>query len=309
MDKKNLISKLVQASPLLEAIGKEMSFTKAAERLNVHQSAISHRTKALEEALGYVLFERTTRSLLLTEAGEILYRAAIDTMDTWDAALDKLEQNRSVNLIRLSLPSSLAMKWLIPALPNAQALGLSISLDVKEEQVNFQANEADVAIRFGRGPYPGLHSTHLSHCQLQPVASPAYFQNKTSHAEILKDQQTIFLSDLRGENDKTDFSWEYYFSAIGWAKDNFKADHQFERADLMLQATMSGIGIGLGRTLLMENDLHTGFLKTIGEPVPMRTAYWLVCTPSFAQSDRFERLLNWLKAEIKSTTKQAPPRS
>jgi LysR family glycine cleavage system transcriptional activator len=301
MDRNETIAKLVHASPMLAAIGEELSFTKAAERLNVDQSAVSHRTRSLEGALGHTLFDRTTRQLRLTEIGEILCHAATDAVARWDTALDKLERSRSTNLIQLSLPSSLAMKWLIPALPNAQAINLNISVEVKEEAVDFQANEADAAIRFGHGPYPGLHTSHLSHCWIQPVASSIYLGDRSSDASLLADPETTFLADRRGEIDKTDFSWNYYFSNIGSVKGDFKPDYQFDRADLMLQAVIGGLGVGLGRTLLVEGDVEAGYLKAVGSSIRMQSGYWLVCSPSFAETKRFERLRDWLKSEIQTT--------
>jgi len=302
MNKNETMSKLAHASALLAVIGEERSFTKAAERLNVHQSAVSHRTKALETALGYTLFERTTRHLGLTEEGDILCRAAIDAMATWGTALDKLERGRASNSVQLSLPSSLAMKWLIPSLPSSRAMDLDISVDVKEEMIDFAANEADAAIRFGPGPYPGLHSSHLAHCNLQPVASPAYLGEQSMEASVLKGPGTVFLSDRRGKSDNTDFSWDHYFAATGDRDDDFDSDFQFDRADLMLQAAISGTGVGLGRTLLIENDIRAGFLKPVGPSVPMRSGYWLVCSPSFSGTSKHERLLGWLKAEVQKAT-------
>lgn len=301
MDRKETIAKLVQASPMLAAIGEELSFTKAAERLNVDQSAVSHRTRSLEDALGHTLFDRTTRQLRLTEIGEILCHAAIDSMARWDTALDKLERSRSTNLIQLSLPSSLAMKWLIPALPNAQTKNLKLSVDVKEDTIDFQANEADAAIRFGPGPYPGLHSTHLSHCWMQPVASPNYLADRTEGTPLLTDPETTFLADRRGEVDETEFSWNSYFSNTGSVRDGFNPDYQFDRADLMLQAVIGGMGVGLGRTLLVEGDVEAGYLQAVGSSIRMRSGYWLVCTASFAETNRFERLRGWLKSEIQAT--------
>ena len=304
MDRNESIAKLVQASPMLATIAEELSFTKAAERLNVDQSAVSHRTKSLEGALGHSLFDRTTRQLRLTEIGEILCHAAIDTNARWDTALDKLERSRSTNLIRLSLSSSLAMKWLIPALPNAQAINLNISIDVKEETVDFLTNEADAAIRFGHGPYPGLHSSHLCHCWIQPVASSIYLGDRASDASLLANPETTFLADRAGEIDKTDFSWNYYFSNIGSVKDDFKPDYQFDRADLMLQAVIGGMGVGLGRSLLVEGDVEAGYLNAVGSSIRMRSGYWLVCSSSFAETNRFERLHDWLKSEIQTTTRK-----
>lgn len=299
MDKNETITKLVTAAPMLAAIGEEMSFTRAAERLKVNQSAISHRTKSLEDALDHTLFDRTTRQFRLTEIGEILCHAASDTMSRWDIALDKLERSRSTNLIHLSLPSSLAMKWLIPLLPNAQAKGLNLSVDVNEETVSFHSNEADAAIRFGHGPYPGLHTTRLSHSWIQPVACPAYIDSRKDDVNLLDNAETTFLADRPGETDNTDYSWNYYFAETESIKENFKANYQFDRADLMLQAVMAGMGVGLGRTLLIEKDIEMGYLKTIGKPVRMQSSYWLVCSPSFAETNRFERLRDWLKNEIK----------
>ncbi len=305
MDRNESIAKLVQASPMLAAIGEEISFTKAAERLKVDQSAVSHRIRSLEDALGHTLFDRTTRQLRMTEIGEILCQTAIDSLAGWNTALDKLDRSRSTNLIQLSLPSSLAMKWLIPALPNAQAINLDISVEVKEEAVDFQANEADAAIRFGPGPYPGLHSSHLSHCWIQPVASSNYPGSRSGDGSLLANSETTFLADRRGETDDTDFSWNYYFSKIGLVKDDFKPDYQFDRADLMLQAVIGGMGVGLGRTLLVEGDVEAGYLKPVGVSVRMRAGYWLVCSASFAETNRFERLLDWLKSEIQTTTEKS----
>ncbi|MEQ9200393.1 MAG: LysR family transcriptional regulator, partial [Rhodospirillales bacterium] len=121
--------KLSQATALLAAIARDGSFSKAAERLGVHQSAVSHRVRGLEEALGMPLFERTTRKLALTDAGEILCTAATRAMAEWQAATDQLRRNRDSDGIRLSLPSSLAMKWLLPALPRAVDAGLDIAID------------------------------------------------------------------------------------------------------------------------------------------------------------------------------------
>lgn len=301
MNHNDFISKLTQASPLLATIGQTLSFTKAAEHLGVDQSAVSHRIKALEEALGFTLFDRTTRRLQLTEAGEILCSGASDVVERWARALEKLERSRSSKQIRLSLPSSIAMKWLIPILPSAQSMDLDISLEVSEKKADFQMKEADAAIRFGRGPYPGLHTTHLARSWLQPVANPLYLADAPNDPSLFKNSDTIFLSDRYGGGDDTDFSWDFYFSGTGMEMPKFEPDFQFDRADLMLQAAMGGMGIGLGRTLLIENDLEAGFLRPIGQPVPMRAGYWLVCSPSFAETKRFQGIRDWLKGEVSKT--------
>ncbi|WP_432467625.1 LysR family transcriptional regulator [Agarivorans sp. Z349TD_8] len=303
---KETVNRLSQAAPLLAAIVDELNFTKAAERLNVQQSAISHRVRALEEKLGLTLFERSTKNLRLTAAGKILCEAARQSMSVWQPALDKLEKNQSADQIRLSLPSSLAMKWAIPILPNASSEGLSISLEVKDDLTDFHHDDTDAAIRFGVGPYPGLHAIHLTHCKIQAVVSPRFLNGVVDQSEqALLEQKMSLLSDRRGAKDNTGYHWQNYFEKTGSLIEPFTCKHQFDRADLMIQAAVSGMGIGLGRTLLIENDLKAGFLKTLGPSVNIESSYWLVCSASFAQSKRFKLLQHWLKKEIQATVNQS----
>lgn len=306
-DDPGIPEKLSQATAFLAAIARDGSFSKAAERLGVHQSAISHRVRGLEEALGIPLFERTTRKLNLTDAGEILCAAATRSMAEWEAATDQLRRNRDSDVIRLSLPSSLAMKWLLPALPRAATTGLDIAIDVADGLVDFNRRQADAAIRFGHGPYPGLHATRLAACRLQPVAAAGYELNGRDIATLAASRDVTFLGDRRGETDDTGFSWQAWFDGAGPAPADFAPGQTFDRADLMLQAAIAGAGIGLGRTLLVEADIRAGFLQPLDKAVPMRSAYWLVCSPAFAATERHDRLLRWLKQEVRRTTDAIHP--
>ncbi|MDA0408853.1 LysR family transcriptional regulator [Vibrio alginolyticus] len=301
-----LLTRLSQSAPMLAAIGEELNFTKAAEKLNIQQSAVSHRVRSLEKALEITLFERTTRKLALTQAGTILCQAASESESIWPKALDKLEQLHSTEHIGLSLSSSLAMKWLIPILSKADTYDLKISLNVSDEHVNFDHENIDVSIRFGIGPYPGLHSVRLSRCVLQPVVNPSLM--KTLNGDInsvLSCGQTTLLTDRLGERDNTNFNWQSYFDKREYSEFTKRnATHQFDRADLMLQAAINGIGIALGRTLLIEHDIKSGFLEKIGVAVNTESEYWLVCKPSFAETKRYKRLVRWLKQEVRQTTSQ-----
>ena len=73
----------------------------------------------------------------------------------------------------------------------------------------------------------------------------------------------------------------------------------------MLQAVIGGRGVGLGRTLLVEGDAEAGYLKAAGPSIRMRSGYWLVCSASFAETNRFERLRDWLKSEIQTTVRKS----
>jgi LysR family glycine cleavage system transcriptional activator len=294
----SLIAKANQNAPLLAAIARENSFSKAAEILGVHQSAISHRVNLLEQALGFSLFERTTRQINPTEHGRILCAAAIDAMAIWDVAFERLEKFETQGAVRLSVSSSLAMKWVLPHLASAAEAELEIALDVNDRPVDFRAGVIDAAIRFGVGPYPGLHSTLLKKAEILPVARPGYCDAGATLEMLAGLHSTTFLKDVAGERDDTDFSWAYYKDQAGLSFETDARHIAFDRADLVLQAVINGMGIGLGRTLLIEGDIAQGFLAPVGPAVAMKSAYWLVCSPDFSGTERYALLLGWLKAQM-----------
>jgi LysR family glycine cleavage system transcriptional activator len=299
MSRADLIGRVSPLTPVLAAIARENSFSKAAEKLGVHQSAVSHRITQLEEALGFALFERTTRQITPTEYGRVLCAAAIETVGVWDGAFDRLEKFRTEGTVRLSVASALAMKWVLPNLASAQQAGLEIALDVNDRPVDFSAGTIDAAIRFGAGPYPGLHSSLLKKAAIMPVARPGYVGGGRGLEDVLGDPDVTLLKDAVGESDGTDFSWGYYCANAGLSLDaDFRA-LAFDRADLVLQAAINGMGIGLGRTLLIEGDIAQGFLEAVGPAVAMKSAYWLVCSPEFAKTERHAKLLGWLKDQMK----------
>ncbi|ONH86940.1 glycine cleavage system regulatory protein [Thalassospira sp. MCCC 1A02803] len=299
MSRTDLIGRVSPLAPVLAAIARENSFSKAAEKLGVHQSAISHRITQLEEALGFALFERTTRQITPTEYGRVLCAAALETVDVWDTAFDRLEKFRTEGTVRLSVASALAMKWVLPNLASAQQAGLEIALDVNDRPVDFSTGTMDAAIRFGSGPYPGLHSSLLKKAAIVPVARPGYVAGDRGLEEVLGDSDVTLLKDAVGERDGTDFSWGYYCAKAGVNLDTDRKALAFDRADLVLQAAINGMGIGLGRTLLIEDDIAQGFLAPFGPAVPMKSAYWLVCSPEFSKTERYAKLLSWLRDQMK----------
>lgn len=286
------LTQVLQCATYVATVFDTRSFTRAAERLNVHQSAVSHRIKGLEQALGFILFERTTRQLEPTAAGRELGLASQQAIAALAGALDRIETSRRSAAIRLSIPSSLAMKWLIPRLGGTRAAGLDISLHAQDDVVDLAAGEADAAVRFGNMPATGLHATRLCRCWLRPVMSPGYL------ADLKGLETSQILADRRGETDDTGFSWQNWSIGAGVQLSHDKAPMYFDRADLMLQAAISGAGVALGRSLLVEADIEAGFLVYAGDEVALDSAYWLVATYEFAKTPAHKRLSRWLTRQV-----------
>src|ERR1700752_3875314 len=158
-----------------EAAARHLSFTQAASELNVTQTAISHQIRRLEEELGLRLFIRKNRSLALTpQARDYLpgVRAAFNDLRL---ATDRLLRKDDSKVLTVSTIASLAAKWLLPRLTDFQEAnpGIDVRITTSTALVDFQRDDVDAAIRYGRGQWPGLRADWLMAGQLFPVCSPA----------------------------------------------------------------------------------------------------------------------------------------
>jgi len=296
-----MVARLVQSFGLLAAVQQHGSFVGAARALNLDPSAVSHRVRTLEADLRLTLFDRSTRQVTPTRAGSILCDAAERSWGDAGRALTAARDLQSKRSIRLSVHSSLAMKWLVPRLPDAASAGLDLSVDVREELVVFKGGDVDAGLRFGAGPYPGLHSTRLAGCELQPVIGAAHPAARTPMADFTGDRTLTLLADGGAEKFRTGTTWADYRRLLGLQEETAQAVKYFDRADLMLQAAIAGLGVALGRSLLIEDDVRSGLLLPIGQPMGVGSAYWLVSKPELAAADGMAVLRKWLKDQIRST--------
>ena len=185
-------------------------------------------------------------------------------------------------------------------LPRAQAAGLDLVVDAQDRLTDLHAGEAHAAIRYGLGPYPGFHVEALFPVQLVPVARPDLLAGELTPSSATAE----LLADRTGETDGTGFSWTEYYREREWPVPPKKATLSFSRADLALQAAISGMGVALGRTLLIESDIETGFLEVVGRPVTTKAKYWLVTTAAYAGTDGYRDLLDWIRSEVAVAQKQ-----
>src|SRR3954466_9288237 len=158
-----------------EAAARHLSFTTAASELNVTQTAISHQIRRLEEELGLRLFIRKNRALALTpQARDYLpgVRAAFNDLRL---ATDRLLRKEDDKVLTLSTLASLAAKWLLPRLTDFQEQhpGIDVRITTSTSLVDFQRDDVDAAIRYGRGQWPGLRADWLMADELFPGCTPS----------------------------------------------------------------------------------------------------------------------------------------
>ena len=180
-----------------EAAARHLSFTKAADELAVTQAAISRQVKSLEDFLGTRLFNRVNRGLVLTDDGQAYWPELRDAFDGIDQATLRLRANDSSGTLTVSVLSSFAARWLVPRLGRFRELQPDIDVLVapKDEFVDFQRENVDVGIRYGRGIYPGLRTDPLLEEEIFPVCSPALRDGAVPLANPLDLKKHTLLHD------------------------------------------------------------------------------------------------------------------
>ena len=157
------------------AVAKHMSFTKAAEELCITQSAVSHRIRCLEQELGFPLFHRLTRKIILTEEGKTLYGTLDASLKQIHEAIRNIQEAELQGDLVIACAPSIAGCWLLPLLSEFQREHPNISLHIRSgnDLISYEneENNADVAIYCGDSITDGLHATPLLRDNLLPVCS------------------------------------------------------------------------------------------------------------------------------------------
>ena len=163
---------------VFHAVAKAGSFTHAGEDLHLSQSAVSRQISALEDSLGCTLFHRHARGLLLTEAGELLFRTANEVLSKLALTTKMLGdlQNRPQGPLRISTTVAFGSTWLTPRMPEFLALypDIKVTLLTTDSELDLSMGEADCAIRFTRPRQPDMVQRRMMQLHSHLYAAPDY---------------------------------------------------------------------------------------------------------------------------------------
>src|ERR1700712_1259665 len=179
-------------------IAEERSFTRAAARLGMSQSALSHSMRGLEKRLGVQLLARTTRSVSATAAGTALLQELAPALERIGQAVAAAMQlrERPAGRIRLIIPRSAAEMVLMPKLAAFARTYPEIVLEVtsSNDPVDLIAGEYDAGVQLGEYIQRDMIAVRVTReMRLAVVGSPAYFEVNTipKHPQDLKDHSCI----------------------------------------------------------------------------------------------------------------------
>lgn len=233
-------------------VAEERSFTRAAARLGVSQSALSHSMRGLEKRLGVQLLARTTRSVSATAAGTALLQELAPALERIGHAVAETMQlrERPAGRIRLIIPRSAAEMVLMPKLAAFARTYPEIVLEVtsSNDPIDLVAGEYDAGVQLGEYIQRDMIAVRVTReMRLAVVGSPAYFEANTipKHPQDLKDHSCIGFRFTNGL-----YRWEFEKGRKSLTVSP-QGPASFDDPDLVIQAVLDGVGIGTS----MEDNL------------------------------------------------------
>lgn len=284
-----------------EAAARRLSFTKAAEELNVTPGAISQQIRQLEDFAGSPLFKRTGRSVLLTDSAQATLPLVRDAFDKIAEAGRVMKSPARKGRVMVSCAPSFAAKWLAPRLEafHREHEGIEVWVSADMGLTDFSTADADIALRYGQGEYDGLKSEKLMDETVIPVCSPSLLEGEIPLKAPADLSNFTLLHDESPENDPSCPDWTNWLAAQKVLGVNSRRGPRFNQAVLVIEAAISGQGVALAKRAVAERDLDAGRLVApfIDGTTDIDFAYWLVWPKGRHLSSEVRTFMKWLKVQ------------
>jgi LysR family glycine cleavage system transcriptional activator len=288
-----------------EASGRYSSFTGAAKELLVTQGAVSRHVSALEEWLGVKLFLRTHRGIELTAKGERYLRVLSGTLDQIDFATREMRDKADEKVLRLKLPPTFAIRWLVPRLTRFHALHpkIDVQITTSHEPANFRREDIDVSIHSHYIPPAEASHKRLLGEVLLPVCSPELLRRGPPLSCPRELANHALLSSMHRPMD-----WSRWLGAAGVADLESPGGIRFDNAALAYQGAIDNLGVAIAIRALVEEDLCSGRLAAPFDlQVATQGAYYLACPEDGPKADRVVAFEEWLLDEAMQYERCAVP--
>lgn len=280
--------------PTFRTVARLANLRAAADELHLTHSAISQQIKLLEQQIGFALFERRGRRVVLNAAGAALLRSVEPALAQIDDGLRAAAAAAGgEQALRITVLPSFAQRWWLPRMASWRARhpDIGIELHTSQQLVDLQRDGFHAALRTGPGPWRGLTCERLFDLPLIPLGS-------ANAARRLLGATPAALADepLLGDPE----TWERWFAQAG-VKMKVRPVAQFNDAGLLLQAAEQDLGLALAREVLAADALRDGRLYRLS-PVSVEDdeayAYWLCWPPALQDWPPLMALRRWLIDEL-----------
>lgn len=254
------------------------SFARAAEELKLSKATVSKAVSRLETKLGTRLFNRTSRRLALTDAGQTLASRAADILAAGEAAENEaLAQSASPRgLVRLAAPMSFGVLFVAPLLPDFFRAypDVSIDLHLSDAQVDIIGDGFDAAIRIAVLPDSSLMARRLCDMPIHLLAAPTYLATHGRPNHPLQLGEHVGLSY---SYQLTHDIWRFRKASGEVATVRPQGPLRVNNGEAMLPSLVAGVGIGVLPEFIVRDALKAKQLEIVLPEwsLPMSAVHWI----------------------------------
>lgn len=287
-----------------EAAARHLSFKRAADELGVTPTAISHQIRLLEATLEQKLFERRTRRVVLTEAGQLLFGPLRDGFDAFGSAIDRVRSRSAPTSITLTATLAFTSKWIVPRIDRFRTdnPNLSLRLLATNDIIDVRRGEADIAVRYGPGAYDGCIAEPLFEETFAPVCSP---QLPISSPEDLRNYPLIH-TEWQHPDERTP-TWPLWHSTAGLNFDPTGSQLVLNDQTDAIQAAAGGQGVALASTAFAADELGSGALRIPFGPFLKGHHFHVVFANRPASKEKVYAVREWLASEAERFVERNVP--
>ncbi|MBS0282444.1 MAG: LysR family transcriptional regulator, partial [Proteobacteria bacterium] len=254
------------------------SFSRAAEELKLSKATVSKAVGRIEARLGARLFNRTSRRLALTEAGQALATRAAAMLAEGEAAESEALSGAAAprGLVRLAAPMSFGVLYVAPLLPDFFRAhpGISIDLHLSDAQADLIGGGFDAAIRIAALPDSSLMARRLCDMPIHLVAAPSYLK---AHGRPRHPLQLAEHAGLGYSYQLTPDTWRFHNRNGESASVRPSGPLRVNNGEAMLPSLIAGMGIGVLPQFIVRDALARKELEIVlpDWSLPVSAVYWL----------------------------------
>lgn len=234
------------------------------------------------------------RKVSLTDVGAQLYPVLRDGFDAFETTLARLTQQRTRTQVSISATNAFTVKWLVPRMTDFRSRhpGIDLQLQASDDLVDLRSTAVDIAIRYGRGPYPGLVVTPLFTDRFAPVANPRL---GVASPDDLARVPLIRFDWKRAQPENP--TWERWFTVAQRPQPPQAGQLRFSDEGHAIQAAVAGHGIALVSLALIADELEAGHLVQPFGPAIDGHTYHLAMHADRPPSAPVLAVAGWLRAQ------------
>ena len=235
--------------------------------------------------------QRNGRDISFTAVGQEIAIRCAELFDRLESVIDDAVRSQDKRALRVKLRPSVAIKWLMPILPNFYALHNDVDIEIAtvSRVDDTHLDNADFVVRRGSGAWPGLSSILLFKDKLVVVCSKLLAE-RIGKPEDLSGEMLLKSMIAPG-------SWDTWLASVGM-RDAATRVIPLANAALCLQAAAENLGVAITQEAYVLNDIASGALvRPLSHAVSSDEGYYLVFDPVKAQSGQFRKFVEWIEKE------------